>query len=62
MDHHNDINKSIQLLLVLFCAIMLTENTTGVVSSIIVVFMGVILIGLSLFAILFPGKKECRHT
>jgi len=62
MDHCNDINKSLQLLLVLFCAIVLTENITRSVSSAVVVFMGVILIGLSLLAILFPGKKGAGHT
>ncbi len=58
MDHRNDINKSIRLLFVLFCAIVLTEHTTGSVSSPFVVFMGVILISLSLSAVLFPGKKN----
>jgi len=57
MDHHNDANKSIRLLLVLFCAIVLEENTTGSVSSTVVVFMGVILIGVSLSSVLSTGKK-----
>jgi amino acid permease len=58
MDDRNDINKSIIVLFVLFCAIVLKENATGGVSSTFVLFMGVILISLCLASILFPGKKD----
>ena len=58
MDHRNEITKSIIVLFVLFCAIVLSENVTGAVSSTVALLMGVILISLCLASILFNGKKD----
>lgn len=58
MDNRNDMYKSIVTLFALFCAIVLTDNTTGVISLIFVVFMGVILISLCMASIVFPGKQR----
>jgi hypothetical protein len=57
MDHRNDINKSIRLLLALFCGIVLTENLTGAGNSGVIVFIGIILIGLCLLAFFLPGRN-----
>lgn len=57
MDNRNDSTRAILVLLVLFFAIIMRDATTGTFSSTWAMFMGAIIIGLSLSAKLLRYKK-----
>jgi hypothetical protein len=58
MDNRNDLNKALLVLFVLFFAIVLKEATTGTFRSAWMTLTGAIIIGLSLFALLFSDQKR----
>jgi len=57
-DKSQDISKSVLSLFLVFLAIVLKEGAQGILSLTQAAVMGGIVAGLSLFSILFPGKKE----